>query len=139
MEVPGRLVIVGALGCAIAGALVDRQFNSREVVKTQVVEHEVVKWHTVRSSHEVTNPDGTKTTDETTVTDGTETDKVVRTIIDQKASEQPQWLVAAAIGLNTENVKFYALSVDRKILGPISIGAFASTNKEVGARVGISF
>lgn len=132
MEVPVKLMVVGALGCAIAGALVQRRYDGSVETKTQVI----TKDHTVTVIKEVTKPDGTITKD-TTITDDN-TQKAIQKIIDTRGAD-PQWLVAAGASMNTDLKKIYSLSVDRKIIGPISIGVIGSTASELGLRLGVSF
>lgn len=139
METPPKLLIIGALASAIAGAAVDRYFNSREVVKTVTVDHDVIQYKIVTQTHEVIAPDGSKVIDSTVTDNTTEQKSIIQTIVDKKAAEQPQWLVAAGAGLNANRVRIYSLSVDRKILGPVSIGAYGATDSELGLRLGVSF
>lgn len=139
MEVPPKLIIIGAIGCLIVGAEVDHRFNAREVIKTVSVDHDVIQYKIVTVTHTVTAPDGTKTTD-TTVTDNTEEQKkIINTIIDTKAPQESQWMVAAGTGLNSDLVKVYSLSIDRKILGPVSVGLMGSSSNEYSVRLGIAF
>ena len=139
MEIPGRLVIVGALSCAIGGALIDRQFSSRETIKTVTQDRDVIRYKVITQTHEEDKPDGTKVID-STVTDNTEEQrKIVQTIVDQKAAAQPQWAIAAGVGLNANRVRIYSASVDRRILGPITLGAYGATDSEIGLRVGVQF
>lgn len=132
MEVHVKLIVIGALSCAIAGALIQRHYDGSVETKTQVI----TKDHTVTVIKEVKSPDGTVTKD-TTITDDN-TQKAIQQIIDTRTAV-PQWLVAAGVSVNANRVKIYSLSVDRKILGPISIGIIGSTDSELGLRLGVSF
>ncbi len=131
MEVPGKLIVTGALACAVAGALIDRQFSTRETVKTQVV----TQYKVITQTHEVIAPDGSKVID-STVTDNS---SIVQKIVDQKAALQPQWTITVGMGLDVYRVKVYSLSVDRRILGPVTLGVYGATDSELGVRVGVQF
>lgn len=139
MEIPVRLMVVGAIGCAVAGALLERQFNKNEVIKTVTVDHEVIKYQVVTVTHEADKPDGTKIID-TTMTDNSEkTTDVVQKIVDAKASQQFGYLAAVGMAVDANGVKTYSLSVDKRLLGPVTLGVFGSTCSELGLRIGVMF
>ncbi len=139
MEIPVKLLVTGALGCAIAGGLIERQMSKNEVVKTVTVDHEVIKYQVVTVIHEVQAPDGTKTIDSTTTDNSEKTTDVVQKTVDAKASEQFSWLVAVGSSVNADGVKTYTASVDRRLLGPLTLGVFGTTRSEVGLRLGVMF
>jgi hypothetical protein len=105
--------------------------------------HEVIKTQTVTVEHEhtvtvvVTKPDGTSTS--TTTTDKGETagTKTSTTIDNVK----PQWKVSAlaGLGLNSPISTVYGGEVQRRILGPIFVGAWATTNRTGGISLGLEF
>lgn len=94
-----------------------------ESVKTEIqVKRDTVVVEKVRK-------DGTKVT-VTKIKDRSEEATKKEKIIDFR---RPEWLLGG--GIDTKGG--YVLSVDRRILGPIFIGAFGSTSGIFGAKIGI--
>lgn len=139
MEIPGKLIVVGALGCAIGGAFIDHEYNAREVVTTVTKDRVVTQYKTITQTHEVDKPDGTKEIDKTTTENGTQSQDIVQKIVDAKAAQASLYLAAVGMGLNANRVKIYSVSVDRKLLGPLSLGAYITTGSEAGLRIGVAF
>lgn len=134
MEVPGKIMVLGVVISAVAGGLIEHQFNATEVIKT--VDRDVIKYKIITRTHEVTLPDGTKTSDTTTTDNSEEQRKIISTITESKSRD---WLVAAGAGINANRVKIYSLSVDRRILGFVTVGAYGTSNSELGLRLGVTF
>lgn len=112
--------------------------ETKEIVKTV----EVVKHDTTTKTHEVKHPDGTVETDTTVVnrdTDisGTSSKSESKTIVD---NTKPQWKVSGLAGYNFSTYeKVYGAEVDRRILGPIFVGAWGNTQHTGGLSVSIEF
>lgn len=128
------------------GAYLTRQFAPREVDKTQIVNHDVVHDHVVTVTKEITNKDGTKEVDTTTTEDKAQTNNQVKSVIDSKPDpvSKSQWFVTAGAGLDFSKVEnftnpIYQASVNRRILGPIYLGAYGNTKSQVGLQVGLEF
>lgn len=124
--------VIGLVVVAIAlliGYGVGRYLQpARVVTKTQVV--------TVEHTHTVTITEPNGTTTVTTDTGIVTKEKDETTITDIK----PQWRVSglAAVSPNTIGM-VYGGQVERRILGPIYVGAFGLTNSTFGINLGIEF
>lgn len=110
----------------------------------QVKEIEVTKKNVVVVTHEEKRPDGTVITDTRTVDTSTEatnrnsTSKESTVVTNLK----PQWKVGGAAGVKYNEVRMeavYTIGVERRILGPIFVGAYGRTDKEVGLSVSVEF
>jgi hypothetical protein len=139
MEIPGKLLITGAVGCIILGAAADSYFNKGGSIDTKIVEHEVIKYRTITKSHETTNPDGSKTVDTIIIDDGEKQRDIDKHIVEKAAAASPKWLAAASSSLNPGLTRVYSVSLDRRLLGPVTVGVYGSTSKEVGLRIGVMF
>lgn len=57
--------------------------------------------------------------------------------------KKPDWMISALAATDLKSIKSlqpsYGISVQRRILGPIHVGAFGITNKQVGISVGFQF
>jgi hypothetical protein len=129
-----------------AGAALTRQFAPREVIKTQLVDHDVIKDHVVTVTKEIVNKDGSKEIDTTVVDDKKENDVKKETVVDSKPIPQlkPQWFVTAGAGLDVTSLgnmanPVYSGSVNRRILGPIYLGVWGNTRSQVGVQLGLEF
>lgn len=118
------------------------QIQEKTVEKEKIeVDH-----NTVTETHEEKKPDGTIVTD-TTVKDLdvdktqiTDTSTTKETITNSK----PQWRVQGLIGLSPSTVlaPTYGLGIERRIVGPISAGAWGTTNPNnntVGISLSVEF
>lgn len=124
-----NLLIIALILLAL-GYGIGRYLQPADVV-TEV--HEVVKEVEVIKKDVVTvikeNPDGSK---ETTITDRTTIEKELnkqRDEITKISTLKPQWRFQGIVGI--KDFKFdqssYGLGIERRILGPISAGAFYKT------------
>jgi hypothetical protein len=70
----------------------------------------------------------------------TEKEKLKEKIVKNK---KPDWMISALASSNMKDIKSlqpdYGISVQRRILGPVYLGAFGITNKQVGLSVGFQF
>lgn len=113
------------------------QIKKEEVIK----EVEVIKKDIRIVEREITRPDGTKekeriTEDKSQESTKKEKDTKESTLI---ANKKPDWRVNGLAALNNDRNIVYGLQVERRILGPISVGAFGLTDTTVGLSVGIEF
>lgn len=136
-------IVIVAMAC---GAALTRQFAPREVTKTQLVDHDVIKDHVVTVTKEIVRPDGSKEIDTTVVDDKKQDDVKKETITDVKPIPQlkPQWFATVGAGLDASSLRdlsnpVYNLGVNRRILGPIYLGAWANTKSQVGIQLGLEF
>ncbi len=131
MELAPKAMATIALASALIGGYVEhsiqKQSKSTEVITRDNNIVTVIK--------EKKNPDGTTETD-TTITDHTkESDK--STII--TATPPPNWFINFGTGLTRDIAPVYTLSLSRRVLGPIHIGVWGSTQQSVGVSLGLSF
>lgn len=134
-------LIAGVVGFAFA------RYSTPEkiVVKTEEVVKEVIKEKrdVVIVKQMIERPDGTKETTERTeerTENTTRTDREARTEtkVDNK---KPDWMFAVTAGISADRdaERTYGLSVQRRILGPVFLGAYGDTGKNVGISVGLEF
>lgn len=112
--------------------------QTKEVVKTvTVVQHD-----TVTVVKEVKHPDGTTETD-TTITDkdkDTTSDSDTKTASETITNLKPQWKAGVQAGYNFSSFqKVYGAQIDRRILGPLFIGAWGNSDHAGGVSVSIEF
>lgn len=119
------LMAVLALGVYIGTKLV------KPVVQTVEVDHAVTQTNVVTVTHEVTHTDGTK---ETIITS---TDKSVVKVDESKSTvvAQKDYFVVASATMD----RVYGLSVNKRVLGPIFVGAGYQTNGTLSANIGMEF
>ena len=124
------LLIVFAAGFLSAKRTVKPQIVTVE--KQVVVQHDNIITHTVT----VKAPNGQITTDTTT------TDKSVTDTHTQETTKtaDKQWLVAGFAGYDFKNKnEVYGGEVQKKLVGPVAIGAWAMTNGSIGISIGVEF
>lgn len=106
--------------------------------KTEVVEHETVRKDVVTVVKEVVRPDGTKESTTTIVDRSKETSDSKSTEI--KIAARPQWFFqVGAITKSLTDKPDYSLGINRRILGPLFIGANYTTNNNFGLTIGMEF
>lgn len=107
----------------------------KETVKTV----ETVKKDIVTVVREVTRPDGTH--ESTTTTTDHSTEASTRSSSVTKAS-QPQWSAGLLLQKSAQHwaeAPVYALLVQRRVLGPVWVGAGVSTDKQVMGIISLEF
>lgn len=164
-----KTIVISSVLLLGIGAAIGRFEGPAKVVtktETKVVTQTVVKEvekkstenkkNTVTTITETTKPDGTKTRtivirnkDDIKVVDNTKVDEKTNTTSDTKSStvttyDRGKWSVEALASVSKPRLTnlgtvSYGLEVDRKIIGPISVGVFGLTDQTYGATLGISF
>lgn len=131
MQIPNKVLLLIIIVSIGAGIALEKQLIAvNKETDTSTVNNDVV---TVIK--EKKNKDGTSETD-TTITDHSKTeDKKIQVI----ASEPPNWFVQGGVGLDTGLTQIYTLSINRRILGPIFVGVWGSTQKSAGVSVALQF
>lgn len=121
-----QLIIAGV--CILLGAVLGYklapvpQSETRTIVQDKIVT--VVK--------EVKKPDGTVVRDETR----TEDRKAEQSITAAPPSK-PDWLVG--VSYKFSDVPVYGITVQRRVIGNVYVGASASTSGDITANVGVTF
>ncbi len=118
-------LIALVVGLLIGGSLAYlKPANVKEVVKFKEKTRTVTKV--------VERPDGTK---ETTIVKDSEIQHESK----RTQSGLPDWTVLASTSLNNPGTPVYTLSVYRRILGTLAVGAYARSDRELGVGVSYSF
>lgn len=127
-----KYYIIIAAGIFLAGYLTSRYTSPERIV---TVEKEVVKLQTDTKTviKRVKSPDGTTTTE---ITKDHHTTK--DSIKDKTFILNPDKLYRASL-FTTTNFDKYGLVVERRIAGPLFVGGWVTTEKQVGLSVGIEF
>lgn len=136
------LIAVVALAISFASGRFLSPTKTRTETKVVEVEKVVVKVeHVVTTIRE--NPDGTK---ETIIVADTKTDSQssrtvtdsIKEVIGKRNTLNVSVLAGIQLPLNTSSL-VYGASLTKEVLGPITIGGWALTNKTVGISVGLNF
>jgi hypothetical protein len=130
----------------LAAAFAAGRQSVPEKVKTEIKTVEVEKIVTVVKKEVVTiveNPDGSK---QTTIVTDTRTDSQTNTNASNQTTEETKKnkklnvsiLAGTSPSFNlTELV--YGASISKEVVGPVTVGAWALTNRSVGISVGLNF
>lgn len=129
-----KTVAIMCLASAVVSAACTQYFFPQ--IKTVEVQKEVIRNDIQTVTHTVKEPDGT--TDITTTT--TDHSQVTLTDTKKEFNIVPNWHVSAFADANIKlESPEYGLNVQRRILGPIFIGASLSNKGNVGASLGMEF
>lgn len=120
---------------------------TEKVTVEKVVVREVEKAKTDRNivtKRVVTKaPDGTSRTEETIVDkskDSSEKDTVARSeTMTRTTRRQPQWALTGGVFVDSRGNREIFGGLERQIIGPISVGVFATQGGQVGAGVTLRF
>jgi hypothetical protein len=131
-------------GIAVGYGLMPKKIETKTVtVESKQTDIDRNK-HKQTTTTEVVKPDGTKTI-VTQITENTDTQKKVS---DKKSSESETTItvgsevsvnVLAGTRFNVGEPIDFGISVDKRVLGPIKLGAFAFKSGMVGLSLGIQF
>lgn len=140
-----RLQLLIGLLLLVIGLAIGRYSLPAKVVTVTRIErqdHDVIKTNVVTVTKVVKQPNGTTETN-TTVTDHSVTNDQSNTVSQTEKTvtrNQPDWRVGAQFSSSSNLPGYlYGVTVDRRILGPISIGVFGNANRAFGAQIGIEF
>lgn len=138
--------IIGGILLLVIGYAAGRYVQPAKVVtKTETVTktNTVVQEHVHTVVQTVVKPNGekviTKTTDNNSVEkNNTSSDSSASTVT---TYSKPQWRAQGLVGLSTINLSssIYGVGVERRILGPIFVGAYGKTNSEAGLSLSLEF
>lgn len=122
-----KTVIVAAIIFVLGGVLGYKlapvpQSETRTVTQDKVVT--IIK--------EVTKPDGTTTREETRTED-----RQAEQSVTAAAPSKPDWLVG--VSYEPGVVPVYGITVQRRVIGNVYVGASASTSGNITANVGVTF
>lgn len=146
MDKPLNLAIA-ALVLVLLGYATGRYVQPAKVVtetKEVIKEVQVVNKNVVTTEKEIKHPDGTVETDTTIQDKSTEQS----TTLDNKdtlttvTNAKPQWRLSAMAGKRSGqslDQPMYGAIVERRILGPIFVGAWGTSGRDGGISVGLEF
>lgn len=134
--IKASLIIVLAFAFGALGGRYLSPPKIEEKIVEKVVEKEKKDIHTV--TRIIERKDGTK---ETTIE---QTDKSTSSTSKDKSSESkmglPDWKATVSVGYDLKNnQQYYMGTIDRRILGGISLSVFGTSRREVGVGVGVEF
>ena len=143
MDLKTQVIIL--LAVAVGGYAFGRYAQpAKVVVKTETIikEVKVENKHVITQTKEIKHADGTVETDTTT----TDTSKIsTKETEDSKTSSvttysKPQWKVQTLFAPQAGPVgPLYGIDVEKRLLGPISVGAWGNTDRKYGASLSIEF
>jgi hypothetical protein len=121
------VAIVGLLIGGYAGRTLFPKVETKEIEKIQKDIVTIVK--------EIVKADGTKEV-VTTITDHSKENKVTTTV-PQKVDNWHLSVSDSKASLNSPDV--YGIQIERKLMGPVSLGLRVQTDKVIGITMGVSF
>lgn len=127
------MIITLMVGMLCGGYLVYR-YKPRTVTQEKIVTQNTVQDHIVTVIKTVKEPAGTVTTTETV----TDTTVHTNSAVDTK-TKAPLWHVSLGAATGISFVPEYHAQVERRLAGPLFVGASASTNGTLGISMGIEF
>lgn len=147
--------LVLGLGFAIAYTALPSRVVEKEhtVYQDRIVVKEVEKKNTDKKNNRTyirivtTHPDGTSTTEtrivdmgETVTVSTSQKDSTEETkVVTDKEKETIRSTNDTLISLGVNNNIAYGLHIQKRLLGPIFVGGFGYTDKNLGLNVGIAF
>ncbi len=139
MEVPVRYIVYTAVIACIGGSLIQKRWDSKELLTIKDKLTVAEKNHTVTIIKKVTRPDGTIEEDTTKTEDQIKKEIETHIAESSKPVYNPTWMISAASTVNPGNDQIYLLTVQRQVLGPVFIGGYANTRRELGVSLGVLF
>lgn len=133
-----KTLLISCTITAVVTAAAVRYYYPRVDVQTIETTKDVIKTDIRTVVRVVEKPDGTKETVTETVDNTTRETKDKKSHIENK---QNDWFIAAGVNarLNAINVPSYAISVHRRVLGPVFGGLTADTTGNIGVTIGLEF
>lgn len=134
-----KYVLLIGVACLAGGALIQRQWDGKQTTSVVTKGQDIIHNQIVTRTVVVHTADGTTTSDTTT------TDTSIKKSIEESIAKtstpvlSPQWLISAGTSLDTNRTQFYTVQVQRAILGPIFVGIYGTTHKELGVSLGVLF
>lgn len=136
-----RLYLLLALLLLVVGYSLGRYFTPQKVVTETIIKTKTITVVQHDTQTTVTEkPDGTKTT--VIVDKSVDTTHQDQTIDKTKVVEnnKPDWHIGVDFSpKNPQYEYFYGARVERRILGPMFIGAFGNIDRTLGASIGLEF
>ncbi len=133
MDIPGKGIVLIAVVSAIAGGYIERQFvGSGSILKDTITKNKDV----TTIIKEKKNKDGSTESETTIVDKSKEKEQLVATT----PGKAPDWFLQAGGTLGGQDAeRVYMGSLSRRILGPVHLGVWATSDKRFGALLGLQF
>ena len=123
--------VILIVGAALGGALV---YKSKAKPTSSVQTKTLVQNHVVTVTKTVIAPNGAREIDQTI------TDNTVHDIIQDKINNKvPQWHVSLGASVDGKLLPSYNLQVERRLIGPLFIGARVETRGALGLVIAVEF
>lgn len=131
MEMPVKAIVCIMIGSALLGGYIEHQFNKGSTVKDTITNNKDI----TTIIKEKKNKDGSSETDTTIVDRSKEKEQIVATA----PGKAPDWFIQAGMGLDRGLTKVYMGSVSRRVLGPVYVGIWASSQQAAGVSLALQF
>lgn len=130
--VTGCIILLTGFGLGVITVI---HFSTPKTITVET-QHDVIHNNIVTVTHTIKENDGT--VDVTTTT--TDHSQKIETDSKTAVQIQPNWLVSGTYGIDIHTLQpAYGLQVNRRILGPVFIGALLNTRGDVGLSLGFEF
>ena len=130
-------ILIGAIVMLAVGFSIGRYTVPTNLQENTSVEQEKKTEETVIVKEEI-KPDGTITKETTKTKKKEDSMKKEESVV--IVNEKPNWKVALMTGYNFDKKStLYGITVDRRVLGNISVGVGATTDKQALLTVGMEF
>jgi len=105
-------------------------------LKVEVVEKVVSKDKIVTVTKEVVRPDGTRETDTTKVEDRVKVEDKKLVVAEVK---EANWHITLGSDFSLQGSQQFQLGIERRVLGPLFLGAYGRSDKSLGITLGFEF
>jgi hypothetical protein len=138
------LAVLVAIGLPVGGYFAGKYSQpAKVVVKTEVKEvvKEVVKKDVVIVEREIIRPDGTVERERIEIDRSQyEREQKKDEVSKTETTKRANYRAAAIVGADFRSLQpVYGASIDARVFGPVSVGAWGMTNGTAGITVGIEF
>lgn len=132
-----KVYLIAGLVILAVGFSIGRYVVPDKSLETKSTEHDVKREETVTTREEI-RADGTRITETIKSNKNEESKKKESSKLVENS--RPNWKVNALAGYNIDKSNYvYGVAVDRRVLGNISVGAWGTTDKQVGLSLGLEF
>lgn len=136
-----RLYVLLGLLLVVIGYSLGRYTTPEKVVTKTVIDTKTVTvvQHDIQTV-EVDKPDGTKTITVVDKSVDTTKQQIDESQIKVVENSKPQWKVSAQLAPKAVAYEyFYGAQVERRVLGPVFVGAFGNIDHTLGVSLGLEF
>lgn len=139
MEIPGKLLAVIVIGSAIIGGVIERGVSKPDTTESNKTVNEVIRYKVITKIIEHYNLDGSIDRN-IVIDDGSVMEKTKEVSKVETKTTVRDWYAHGGTGVRLKDMeRIYNLGIDRRILGPVWLGIYGTTQQEFGLRVGLQF